>query len=256
MFALIAVLSVNFHGVEQKFKEHDTEGAQAVVTGHVPLPKVTPVTVTAMKPLTEIATFGVTANENGPQQYPACASVNPTYTALGARLEGDLMKGKLADAVAPTISPALVKTAADNAVLAVHGIEGFATDSNEKETIEPWMKFPDENTALKMPLKMVAVPAAPKAGEEKFNGAETGHIEYPVRVTITLAFEGMLAVAANVTEYLTPEAPATELLTETASEELNMIEIAGKRPTALTARTVPVRDVTLAAKLVAAACAK
>jgi hypothetical protein len=255
VFALTAVLSVNFHGVPQKFKVQVTEGAHATVTAQEPLPNVTPFAVTAMKPPTEIVTFGLTVSENAPQ-HAVDARVSPMYNALGARLEGGDIMGKLADAVAPRMSPALFKTAAPNVVPAAHGIAGFVTDSNEKEITEPEAKFPDEKTALKMPLNMVAVPAAAETGKENFNGLETGHRAYPVRVTITIEFDGMLAVTVKVIEYLTPEAPAAEVLTETAGVELNRLKMAGNRPTEVVVRIVPALDVMQAATLVAAACAK
>jgi len=180
VFALIAVLSVNFHGVLQVFKVHITEGAHVMETSQDPLPNVNPVAVKAIKPPDEIATFGVTATENAPQYEYAAAVVSPRYTALGAKPEGTYIMGKLADAVAPRMSPALFRTAAGKAELAAHGIAGLVTDSNENEITEPEVKFPDEKTALKTPLNtsddgdmMVAVPVAPETGEEKFSGLRT-----------------------------------------------------------------------------------
>jgi len=249
-------LSVNFHGVLQEFKVHVTEGAHVMETPQDPLPNVIPVAVTAMKPPDEIAIFGVTATENAPQHHPADAIVSPRYTALGAKPEGSVMTGNLADAVDPRMSPALFRTAAGKAVLAAHGIAGLVTDSNENEITEPEVKFPDEKIALKMPLNMVAVPVAPETGEEKVNGLETGHTAKPVIVTIKFEFEGMLDIKVKVTEYVTLEAPAAELLTETAGAELNKFKMAGKRPTEVVDRTIPALDKMLAATLVTAACAK
>jgi hypothetical protein len=191
--------------------------------------------------------------------------VNPRYTALGAKPEGTRIMGKLADAVAPKISPALFRTAAGKAVLTAHGIAGLATDSNENETTEPELNMPDEKTALNTPLNtlddsdggtMVAVPVAPETGEEKFNGLETGNTVNPVRVTIKLEFEGMLDVKVKFTKYLTFVAPASELLTETAGAELNKLKMAGKRPAEVIDNIVPVLENIPTATLVIAACAK
>ena len=171
--------------------------------------------------------------------------------------------GKLADVVTPRMSPALFRTAAGKAVLAAHGIAGLVTDSNENETTEPELNMPDEKTALKTPLNMVddgdmmvAVPEAPETGEEKFNGLETGHTVNPVRVTMKFEFEGMLDVKVKVTKYLTLEAPAAELLTETAGAELNKLKMAGKRPAEVFDKIVPALEKMPTDTLLIAACAK
>ena len=173
--------------------------------------------------------------------------------------------GKLADVVTPRMSPALFRTAAGKAVLAAHGIAGLVTDSNENETTEPELNMPDEKTALNTPLNtlddsdggmMVAVPVAPETGEEKFNGLETGHTVNPVRVTMKFEFEGMLDVKVKVKKYLTLEAFAAELLTETAGAELNKLKMAGKRPAEVFDKIVPALEKMPTATLLIAACAK
>jgi hypothetical protein len=50
VFALMAVLSVNFHGVLQVFKVHITEGAHVMETSQDPYPNANPVAVKAIKP--------------------------------------------------------------------------------------------------------------------------------------------------------------------------------------------------------------
>ena len=64
VFAIMAVLSVNFHGLLQVFKVHITAGAHVIETSQDPLLNLTPVAVKAIKPPDEIATFGRTATEN------------------------------------------------------------------------------------------------------------------------------------------------------------------------------------------------
>ena len=64
VFAIMDVLSVNFHGLLQAFKVQITEGAHVIETSQDPLLNETPVAVKAIKPPDEIATFGRTATEN------------------------------------------------------------------------------------------------------------------------------------------------------------------------------------------------
>ena len=77
-----------------------------------------------------------------------------------------------------------------------------------------------------------------------------------MRVTIKFEVEGMLDVKVKVTEYLTPEALAAELLTKTAGAELNKLKMAGKRPTEVNDKIVPALEKMPTATLVIAACAK
>ena len=64
VFAIMAVLSVNLHGLLQVSKVHITEGAHVMETAQGYHPIATPVTVKAIKPPDEIPTLGVTATEN------------------------------------------------------------------------------------------------------------------------------------------------------------------------------------------------